>query len=56
MYTLSFGGWGITGKNPVSDLQVPTTEIFVLKRVQGGDPSLKVRAAATDIAQSICKR
>ena len=50
-----------TGKNPVSDLQVPTSEIFVLKtvrepiRVHGGDPYLEVRVAATDIAQSIYK-
>ena len=46
MHTLSFGGGGITGKNPISDLQVPTSEIFVLKtihepvRVQEGGPSL----------------
>ena len=61
-HTSSFGGWVITGKNPVSDLQVPTSEFFMLKtvhepiRVQGGDPSLVARIAATDIAQSICKR
>ena len=52
----------ITGKNPVSDLQVPTSEIFMLKtvhepiRLQRGDPSLVARIAATDIAQSTCKR
>ena len=62
MYTLSFGGSEITGTNPVSEFQVPTSGIFVLQtvhkpiRVQGGDPSLEVRVAATDIAQSICKR
>ena len=61
MHTSFFGGWGITGKNSVSDFQVPTSETFVLRtvhepmRVQGGDPSLEVRVAATDIAQSICK-
>ena len=27
------GGWRITGKNLVSDLQVPTLEIFVLKTI-----------------------
>ena len=42
-------------------MQVPTSEIFVLKtvhepiRVHGGDPSLEVRVATTGIAQSICK-
>ena len=62
LHTLSFGGGGITGKNPVSGLQVSTSGIFVLKtvheriRVQGGDPSLEVRIAATDFARSIFKR
>ena len=46
MHTLSLGGGGITCKNPVSEMQVPASEIFVLKtvhepvRVQGGDSSL----------------
>ena len=62
MHTLSYGGGGITGKNPISDLQVSKSEIFVLKtvhepiRVQGGDPSLEVRIAAADFTRSICKR
>ena len=61
LHTLSFGGGGITGKNLVSDLQVSTSGIFVLKtvhewiRVQGGDPSLEVWIAATDFARSIFK-
>ena len=52
----------IIGENPVSDFQVSSIRIFVLKtvhepiRVQRGDPSLEVRVAATNIAQSICKR
>ena len=51
MLALSFGGGRITGKNPVSDSQVPASEIFVFKtvhkpvRVQRGDPSLEVRIA-----------
>ena len=62
MHTLYFGGGGMTGKNLISDLQLPTSEILLLKavhepvRVQGRDPALEVRIAATDIAQSICTR